>query len=80
MTLADMYKVHTESPVKEWRPVKGFPKFQISNHGEVRNKNTGNLVAPYLSEYQGIREACVMLAHRGVERRVFIFDIYTHVF
>lgn len=65
---------------EEWRPVKSFPKFQISNHGEVRNKHTGNLVTPYLSEFGGVRHHAVMLAHRGIERRVWVFEIYTHAF
>lgn len=56
--------------------VRGFPKFQINKYGEVRNRTTGNLVTPYLSEIGGVRHSAVMLAHRGVERRLWVFELY----
>ena len=70
-----------ESAVQEeWRPVKGFPKFQINRDAQVRNKNTGNLVSVYKSEIDGEYHPAVMLAHRGVERRVWLQTIYMQSF
>jgi len=31
---------------KEWRPVAGFDKYEVSNYGEVRNVETGRILAP----------------------------------
>lgn len=31
----------------EWRPVLGFPNYEVSNSGQVRNRKTGRLLRPW---------------------------------
>ena len=33
---------------KEWRPVAGFDKYEVSNYGEVRNIKTGKILTPII--------------------------------
>ena len=30
-----------------WKDIEGFPNYQVSNHGRVKNKKTGKILKPY---------------------------------
>ena len=36
---------------EEWRAIKGFPSYDISNFGRVRNNKTGRILKPRISEW-----------------------------
>ena len=35
--------------MQEWKKIKGFENYSVSNDGEVRNDRTGRILKPYLS-------------------------------
>lgn len=35
--------------MERWRIIEEFPGYEISNHGRVRNRDTGHVMSPYLN-------------------------------
>jgi len=51
---------------EEWRAIDGFPLFEVSNLGQVRNRKTGHIKVPQVNQ-----DGCanVLLVARGVQSR-----------
>jgi len=41
--------------MEEWRPVKGFPNYEVSNRGRLRNKDSGEIVEGIITRH-GIKQ------------------------
>jgi sulfur carrier protein ThiS len=50
--------------MEQWRPIKGFAKYSVSNYGRFRKEKTGHILVVSLNQY-GV--ACVGLMRDGIQ-------------
>lgn len=63
--------------MEEWRPVPGFPKYEVSNNGEVRNSKTGRIMKTSI-DYRGYETIC--LRESGLQRTKLIHRLVANAF
>lgn len=61
----------------EWRKIKDFPNYSVSNYGEVRNDVTGKILKPWVIK-AGYK--CVGLREKGITYKKYIHRLVAVAF
>lgn len=62
--------------MEEWRQIKDFPKYAVSNLGNIKNLKTGRILLP--SKNKGYYK--VFIRHNGIGKTVFIHKAASQAF
>lgn len=61
--------------MEEWKEIKNFENYEISNYGNVRNKKTGKNLKPYINKsksYNYKKYLKVTLLNNNIHKHFFI--------
>lgn len=53
---------------ENWKPINGYPNYEISNHGNVRLTADKKLLSPYIAGKQGLRQVKLSSAVGSIRR------------
>ena len=57
---------------EEWRRIKGFPQYHVSNYGRIRNKETKKILKPQIVRYKNSNTLNFKLYNHGRKKTVYI--------
>ena len=60
--------------MEEFRIIKQYPNYEVSNHGRIRNKTTKKILIPYISKdkFNNIRSCSVVLSINNSRYRCLV--------
>lgn len=54
-----------------WKEIKGFSRYEVSDTGEVRNKETGEIIKQSTSK-DGIKSVNFMMNDKGEYKKLYV--------
>lgn len=76
MTVAVLSDHSTDDARSEWRPIPGWPEYEVSRFGDVRRikggkgSRAGHLSRPWINKQTGYLQVCLWRNNRGVKTTV----------
>lgn len=63
-----------------WKTIKDFPKYKVSNKGEIVRVSTGKILKPIIDETKGNYPYVKLYGERGFRRNCYIHVVVARAF
>lgn len=66
--------------MEDWKPIEGYPLYEVSDQGRVRNASTGRIIKPFKNERTGLLWVPLRQGNRQHTKTIHRLVAYTFLF